>query len=317
MTFECFIFVGYIPDINSGGNSTIPIIIKHINKTCNKPVAYFYILFNDHMTIEERYLASLLYQKEFVPIATPDMIMNKDNIVIYPENCGNPLNFKNVARINYYFNINESMGNDEYMIFYSPPYKMLFNKTREELGIKKITLQNKQIYPKYINFFYNLPELLDVCYDYGNSREGSCFIVRKGAMPCPHLNTSFNKHPTDAYLIPHESSNLHQLVRIFNKYKYFYSYDGFTTISQMASLCGCISIIIPFSDYKNISDFTDTPWYLNGIAYGDSIEQINHAINTTNKCRGALMSHAKADYDYLFKNMIDSIYLYFYPNDLV
>jgi len=315
MTFECFIVVGYTPDKNSGGNSTIPIMIKLLNKIYNNKV-YFYIILHDANinTEEKRYLASLKYQEEFLPIPTPDMIMNKDNIVIYPENCGdNPLNFKNVARINYYFNININNTDNEYTIFYSSPFQMLFNKVRKELGINEIILKEQQIYPKHISFFYNLPTLLDVCYDYGNTREGSCYTIRKGAM-YPHFFTNFNQHPTDAFLIPYELSNLHSLVEIFNKYKYFYSYDGFTAMSQMACLCGCISIIIPFSDYKNISEFTSAPWYLDGIAYGDSIEQINHAINTTNKCRGTLMKHAKTDYSEFFKHMIDSIYLYFYPN---
>ena len=109
------IFTIYTYDKNSGGNSIIPNMIKHINKLFDKPVIHIYILFRDDelkniFNINHYFEAMNRYEEEGLPIATPDMIKNKNNIAIYPE-CvfKNPLFFKNVVRFmpgDKLFNIN-------------------------------------------------------------------------------------------------------------------------------------------------------------------------------------------------------------------
>ena len=88
------IFVGYEPDINSGGNSMIPKIIKTINKMYNNNIIYFFILFNrSFKDNKEMFLKMNLYSEEYLPIATQELINDKNNICICTEGSGNPLNF--------------------------------------------------------------------------------------------------------------------------------------------------------------------------------------------------------------------------------
>ena len=196
------IYVGYIPELNSGGNSMIPYYIKNINKIFNKSLAYFYILFNTNfISDDEMYVEMNKYNDINLPIATADLVNDKNNIFIYPENCENPLNALNIVRFHYYFNINKPSVDNEYNIFYASPYKKLYNKLRERLSIPcDIELNSSNTFPTFINSFYNLEYLLENCKDYGHEREGSCYTIRKGGFH-PHFINNFDKHPSNAFLI--------------------------------------------------------------------------------------------------------------------
>jgi hypothetical protein len=75
---------------------------------------------------------------------------------------------------------------------------------------------------------------------------------------------------------------------MFNKFKFFISYDSLTFLSVISALCGCISIVIKVegldkngwlnttaaADYLKSSGETS----LYGIAYG--ADDVEHAINT-------------------------------------
>lgn len=307
MEKKYIIFVGYEPDKNSGGNSMIPSMIKRINSLFVNPIVYFYILFNRNFGNDDNLFNYMnTFAQENLPIAQPFMIKNKNNIVIYPENCGNPLNFQNIVRFNLYFNIYEPSKSNEYVVFFASPFKRLYNQIRNLVNVKSHNIDNSNIYPQYINYFYNINELFNICKDYGNKREGSCYTVRKGILH-PHNHKSYNYHPNDAFLIEHAISNPQDLVNVFNKYKYFYSYDGFTNLCQIASLCGCIPIIIPFNNYSSISEFWEEPWFTNGIAYGDSEEEINRAINTRSSMISSLEQIKKQNFDLIFYDLINSI----------
>ena len=311
------IFTIYTYDKNSGGNSIIPNMIKHINKLFDKPVIHIYILFRDDelkniFNINHYFEAMNRYEEEALPIATPDMIKNKNNIAIYPE-CvfKNPLFFKNVVRFNFYFNIYETNVDNEYNIFFINSFYKLYNHIRELYGARRI--ENIKYHSNTnIDYFYNLNYVLEICKDNGLERNDSCYTIRKGLQP-PHirqLNTReyLNYHPVGSYEIKHEISNPDDLCQTFNKYKYFYSYDGFSFLSCIATLCGCISIIVPFSGFKSISEFNDSEHFVNGIAYGDNDEQIIHAINTKDKLRKALIKIKDKNYDEEFKNIVYAIY---------
>ena len=98
------------------------------------------------------------------------------------------------------------------------------------------------------------------------------------------------------------------MVKIFNKYKYFYCYDGFSFLSCIATLCGCISIIVPFSNFKSISEFSYEGYFRNGIAYGNSPEQIEYAIKTKDKLKESLFLIKDVNYNELFIELVESIY---------
>ena len=308
MNEQIIIFVGYIPDKNSGGNSIIPTIIKNINELYSYPFIYFYILFNEKFSSnQEMYLEMNKYEDINLPIVKEYMIENKNNIVIYPENCGNPLNFKNIVRFNFYFNIYEPSVDNEYNVFYSECYNTLYHFVRDMYNINKNIIKKENIFSKNFYYFNNLDRILNICYDFGEERENSCFTIRKG-LNCPHIREQRIFHPENSYEILHENSNIESLSIIFNKYKYFYSYDAYTTMLPIAALCGCIPIIIPFSNFKSIDEFFCEEWLINGIAYGDSIEQINYAIKTRDKLIDSLKKKNNQDYTILYKEFIDSIY---------
>jgi len=311
------IFTIFTYDKNSGGNSIVPNMIKHINKLFNEPVIYTYILFQGdelkNISSKKDYLEAMYaYEEKYLPIAKPYMIENKNNIAIYPEGVlRNPFSFKNIVRFNFYFNIYEPNVDNEYNIFFINSFYKLYNHIRELYGVRRI--ENIKYYSNTnINYFYNLNYVLERCKDYELIRNASCYTIRKGLVH-PHirqLNTReyLNYHHVDSYEIKHENSNPDDLCEIFNKYKYFYSYDGFSFLSCIASLCGCISVIVPFSGFNSISEFNDNEYFVNGIAYGDSDEQITHAINTKDKLREALVKVKDKNYDEELKDMVYAIY---------
>jgi hypothetical protein len=303
------IFVGYLPDKNSGGNSIIPSMIKHINKLYKCPIVYFFMLDigrEKPITSEmQMYNEMKAYEEEHLPIATMEIVNDKNNIVIYPENCMNPLTFQQIVRFNFYFNVLNPSSDNEFNIFFFEAYDKLYNHVRKLCNVKQI--ENYKNFHKYINYYHNLNEVLDVCKDYGEERQGSCYIVRKGIMH-PHIRNNLNYHPVDSYLILYEETNIYNSVKIFNKYKYFYSYDGFTLLSCIASLCGCISIIVPFSNFNSISEFSCEDYFKNGIAYGNSPEEIEYAIKTRDKLRESLILIRDINFDELFIELIESIY---------
>ena len=108
-------------------------------------------------------------------------------------------------------------------------------------------------------------------YNFGE-REGKCYIVRKGAKRTD-LPSSFDGPIIDKL----EEA---EIVEIFNRCKYCYSYDTQTFYVNIAAVCGCIPIIVPepgktIKDYRSEGE-RDAP----GIAWGDSSDEINRAIST-------------------------------------
>ena len=311
MNNQIIIFSAYEPDKNSGGNSMIPYIIKTINKLYVKPIVYFHIQFNRQFNTEnDAYLEMCKYEEVDLPIVKPYMLFNKNNIVIYPESNSNILNFKNIVRFNFYFNVIEPSNNNEYNVFFASPFHILYNKVRTMCNVTNYTIEKEKIFPNYINYFYNTEKLLNICYNQKKERHGSCYTIRKGTIH-PHTREHINYHPDDAFNIPHELSNPDDLVEIFNKYKYFYSYDGFTNMLQIAALCGCIPIIVPFSNFNSIDEFWQEKWFTNGIAYGDSKEEIEYAITTRDIMINELKIKKNENFNSLFRNLTESIVCFF------
>jgi hypothetical protein len=91
-------------------------------------------------------------------------------------------------------------------------------------------------------------------------------------------------HPESSIDI--ENKSLEEIANVFNECKYFYVYDLKTMYTIYALLCGCIPIIYPLKDISKEEHFKTTIFYNDGIiynkgiAYGDSQEEIDFAINT-------------------------------------
>jgi hypothetical protein len=104
---------------------------------------------------------------------------------------------------------------------------------------------------------------LDVFKDEGLERSGSCHLVKKG-------NNKHQTHPEDSIMLddyPSKGGNEY-LAKVFNKCEVFYAYDTATWLSVMASLCGCLSLVIPEVDVTPEEWHNGFPYFKYGIAYG-------------------------------------------------
>ena len=184
-------------------------------------------------------------------------ISSKD-IVLYPEMVyGNFLHAKNVVRWLLYTYKYEAdpMAYSKNDLFIC--YREVFNN--EHLNPKKYYVQ--------INYFNHS---LYRQYNFGE-RKGICFVIRKG----------YNRKDLPKQLNGPVIDNLSEedKVKVLNQCKYCYFYDTQTFYTSISAVCGCIPIVI-MEPGKTIQDYRggkDNPY---GIAYGNSPEQIQYAIET-------------------------------------
>lgn len=235
--------------------SFIPILEKaKVRKSVSKIYRY---LKNDRKR-------KLIRNKEFnTPIAKKSDL--KDAIVVYPEVVdGNPLNAKNVVRWLLHkpgFHSGRiEYSKDDLLIGYNKDFIKDFIKS-DEYNI---------LSPKYI--------MTDI-YKQTNfgERFGSCHMIRKGE------GKSF-VHDKGSLLVDNYTHE--ELADIFNEVKVFISYDTYTYYSYYASLCGCISIVIPDEGV------TKEDWYSDernryGLSYG--MNDIEYAKET----RGKMIDYIK------------------------
>lgn len=182
-----------------------------------------------------------------------------DAIVIYSEIVdGNPLQLKNIVR----------------WLLHKPGFhsgRINFNKDELIFGYgEKFSTVD---YPITENNTLHLTYIMTDVYtqiNFGN-RSGSCYMIRKG------INKKF-VHKKDSLLVDGMSHK--ELNDIFNQKKYFISYDPYTYYSIYASLCGCISIVIPDIDV------TKEQWHPRiedtyGLSYG--MDDIEYAVASRKK----------------------------------
>lgn len=189
--------------------------------------------------------------------------IDDETIVIYPEIVyGNPLGAENVVRWLLYYYKYEKYSNafslsDKFVCF-----REIFNS--ETLNPKRDSL--------YIKHFDNN---LYRQYNFGE-RKGNCYILRKGKGR-KDLPEKFDGPVFD------DNMTQEELVRMFNTYKYCYSYDTQTFYTSIAAVCGCIPIVI-MEPGKTVDDYlsgSETRHF--GIAWGNTPEQIQYAIDTRDK----------------------------------
>lgn len=193
----------------------------------------------------------------------------KNNITIYPEIIkGNPINSKKCVRY-ILCELGKHCSKDIYktwnkedLIFHHSSFNSKLNNKINPFSII------------YINPIFK---------DLGYERNNNCFTIRKAFKFYKKINFI---HPKDSIEIKKE--NHAQLLEIFNKCKYFYCYDPYTGLSNIALLCGCIPIIPKMdgvSEKEYIKSFA-TYQYENiskipGTAYG--IENLEYAEKTVNE----------------------------------
>jgi hypothetical protein len=148
------------------------------------------------------------------------------------------------------------------------------------------------------NKFYKEPEkinhifkLLNVLYinPYAKNvnpgfRTGCCHTIRKAFSI--HKNITYI-HPTNSFEITRDNNQM-QCISLFNKCKFFISYDSLTFLTVIAALCGCISVVYKVDGLSKqdwikttaANEYLQFKGYDNlfGIAYG--LEDIPFAVNT-------------------------------------
>lgn len=198
-------------------------------------------------------------KRKFLPF------VSKNTIIIYPETAyGNFLRGKKVVRWFLYHNRYKDHEDEKY-----PPYEKtdLFFCYRTIFNDDALNPSKRQLYLWYID--------LDTYHrtNYGE-REGNCYIIRKGAGR-KDLPSKF-----DGVIIDGLSEK--EKVKVFNDCKFCISYDTQTAYSQIAALCGCISIVVP-EDTKKREDYRSSQESGIGEAFGFSDEEISFAINTSSE----------------------------------
>lgn len=182
-----------------------------------------------------------------------------NSIVIYPEvTYGNPLNAKFVVRwLMYFYPYSKSSDaystNDLFIAF-----REYFNDI--DLNPNKLIIT--------LNYF---DSKLYRQYNFGQ-RKDKCYILRKGRKR-KDLPKHFDGPVFD------DNMSQHELVKMFNEYRYCYSYDTQTFYTAIAAVCGCIPIVV-MEPGKCESDYLGPGEKHLGRAYGDSVEQIEYAKKT-------------------------------------
>lgn len=195
--------------------------------------------------------------------------ISKKTIVIYPEVIyGNPFGAKKVVRWllyyygKYYPDADESWGDNfskDDLVFC---YRSIFNVP--ELNPLERTLCT----PYFDLDLYKQTNF--------NKRKGKCYIIRKGSGR-NDLPKSFDGIIIDD--LPEEEK-----VRVFNECKYCISYDTQTAYSVIASICGCISVVVP-EEGKHREDYRKNEDVSYGVAFGFLDEEIQHAMDTRAKLK--------------------------------
>lgn len=149
----------------------------------------------------------------------------KNAIVIYPETIdGNPLNARKVVR--WFLNKPGALtgrivfGADELFFYYNTHFN------------------DWKLNPDKLRHLW-VTEVMSAVYKNKNNRkrEGTCYMVRKG------VNRILDQHDPGAIKV--DGLSHREMAEVFNRCKYFISYDLYTMYSRYAAMCGCIPIVVP------------------------------------------------------------------------
>ena len=198
--------------------------------------------------------------------------LDDNTIVVYPEvYYGNFLGAQNVVRwflsySNYMDCLDKAYNKDD-----------LFFSFREIFNIQSLNPTCRLLSVVYFDFdLYRQ-------YNYGK-RKGKAYIIRKGK--------TRNDLPSryDGIIIDNLSEK--DIVKVFNECKYCISYDTQTAYSDIASICGCISIVVP-ENGKTQKDYRDLNDVSLGVSFGFRKKDIQKAIDEREILKKTMELHNK------------------------
>jgi len=241
--------------------------------------------------LEERGQNVRIYSGSGIKIKNPifykyynnDFPIDDNAVVIYCEGTtGNPLNAKNIVRWmlsklgqNVPYEHLHTWDKNELVYYFNTEEKIVNNP--EKIGSIFKFLNIIFIHPLAVNL--NLP-----------LRKGTCFTIRK--LLQTHGKNIKRIHKPNSFEITRNHSQI-ECIKIFNRHKYFISYDSITFLSIISALCGCISIVVKVDNLskKDWLNTTVASEYLKhsgetalyGVAYG--VDDLPNAINTIHVAR--------------------------------
>jgi hypothetical protein len=126
---------------------------------------------------------------------------------------------------------------------------------------------------------------LNVFYDKKLPRKGSCYLIKGGNDGNNGIIEKFhsdNDLCIDNYW-SYQGDRMELLAKIFNEKETFITYNTQTSISLLAALCGCRSIVIPHPSLEKEKWINKFDYSKYGIAFG--IEDIKRAEKTSHLVR--------------------------------
>ena len=212
----------------------------------------------------------------------------KNTVVVYPEIVyGNFLKAKNVVRWLLFYNryTNDTEAFDNRDLFFA--YREIFND-------KRLNPLNRIFCLHYYDLdLYKQTNFSD--------RNGVCYVIRKGR-DRDDLPNFFDGPIIDDF-------SEFKIVETFNKCKYCILYDTQTAYGSIAALCGCIPIVMP-EEGKRREDYCSNGEKRYGIAFGNSREEIDWAVNTRGKLIESFKKNINDDYNQV-NNFISLCFKYF------
>ena len=246
-------------DIKCGGILVMHKLVKLINEK-----------YNDKFCAKLFMCNNLKYENPFCNEFAKIDELNDNTIVVYPEIIsGNPLNAKHVVRW-ILLDLGIEMPLDHYK-------KWGVNDLVYYWETKENIKNYKQLSCPFLNPIFKNKNCQE--------RNETCYLIKKGRLI--HKNIEY-MHPEESICI--DNLNLNEINDIFNKCKYFYSYDPNTAYVIFAAICGCIPIIYPIENlsendyYKNRIFNLNNTIYNKGIVYGNDDNKIFVAEKNINDC---------------------------------
>lgn len=192
------------------------------------------------------------------PLATK-ADLGESTVVVYPELVrGNPLGAKNVVRwLLYKPGVNHPFEFTEGEMFF---------RVFEKADMPELTGGAPDLFLWKVNGSYKNEQR--------PGRKSACYVVRKGYRK-PRIPETEDPEAINIKGMSHDQIN-----DVFNRCEVFYSYDEATMYSQFASICGCLSIVVP-GEHRDREDWTrhhELGRY--GVAYGMAESEIEHARET-------------------------------------
>jgi hypothetical protein len=255
------------------------IIYPHLNFNLNDggtTVQYYLASLLDKLGVKVRIYTSSFINKNVIFNNFYDNDFNiNDTIIIYCEGInGNPLNAPYTVRWmlselgkNVPYNYVDTWGKNELVYYFNSEPKIV---------------NNHNDFYKFLTVIYINP---NIKYYNINERFNYCYTYRKSFY---HKNVNII-HPTNSLEITRSHSQK-DYIEVFNKYKYFVSYDPLTFLCIIAPLCGCISIIHPIDGVNKEGWLKNSALYqyfkekgnfnMYGVAYGNNHEELEFAQNT-------------------------------------